>query len=263
MGMSCGICAAKRPVPRNNSLLVPGTENWVNVPQHSMSTIKAKPQVATQEAKKEEQDLDKHMEKYVAMSPEEMKALMSHEDHEAQKHANIGNTLARYHGHARSGLPCQDEDSNCAELAHAGLCTTRPQHTLRKCRQSCGMCSHDCGDLDPKCPRLAEKGQCTKDPIGVLAKCPHSCNMCYDQSEDVEFHLERHCFDADEELCPVWADIGKCDRDPMSLKMCRKSCNMCSIKERTIVCKDNDDDHCAGWAKSGQCSESILTMRTC
>merc|ERR1712224_981734 len=76
--MSCGVCAVKRPTPRNNSLLALGTEDWtVNSRQTSMSSIKARVYEPPAPASSSEDQTQAHTEAYGPPAPTSVEAAPS------------------------------------------------------------------------------------------------------------------------------------------------------------------------------------------
>ncbi|XP_078617928.1 uncharacterized protein LOC144885728 isoform X1 [Branchiostoma floridae x Branchiostoma japonicum] len=80
------------------------------------------------------------------------------------------------------GVPCVDEDQNCAGWAAEGQCQTNRYRMYRTCRATCGICDGSvvCEDMSPFCPLWASYGRCGSGSDGdwMLNTCPLSCGLC-------------------------------------------------------------------------------------
>lgn len=172
---------------------------------------------------------------------------------------------------------CRDAEPNCASWQRQGQCEENPDHMLKHCPQSCGVCTltscedrlasicdpSQCGsevmlrlcpstcgvcratclDRHVDCSNWARESQCFENPGFALATCPRSCGVCTDG-----------CADFNVTQCAIWGET-ECQRNPGAmLRDCPATCGVC-----TNACVDKSAS-CQAWSENGECDSNPLAM---
>ena len=181
-------------------------------------------------------------------------------------------------GPAEAGMPppesaqsdCSDGDSDCAEWAAAGHCSSELQPGVRLSELCGASCRRRCKDTDSNCAEWAAGGFCDEALGGspdatVRDLCCVSCGGSgsgggsgggggdADAGADgAKFAGDAlSCSDGYSD-CAEWAAAGHCSSELQpGVRLSEMCCASCRRH-----CKDTDS-HCAEWAAAGHCTQQI------
>ncbi|XP_052217899.1 cell death abnormality protein 1-like [Dreissena polymorpha] len=186
------------------------------------------------------------------------------------------------------------DDVQCTGWARDQECMKNSVWMHRNCHKACTKCTPDGSTTDRQNeqtttqPRITTPGACKNDhrsdkECDTWAKyghcdlnewmkvhCAAACGSCKSQEKTTTTSKPDKtdnggntggCADQ-EKHCAAWARHGFCEDNPnTALRICKKSCNACTVE--TNECKDKHQ-LCGVWAGGGQCQRnSGYMLRSC
>jgi len=138
----------------------------------------------------------------------------------------------------------KDQPIMCHTWAAQGECCRNNDYMMKNCKQACGLCDTPAKQLDctcaddenQQCQERAQKGECCTNP-SMLKTCKESCSQC----GGIKPVPGCSCMD-NHPHCESWKDENQCTENPDYMnKFCKKSCEICKVKQIDENCKDHFD----------------------